>query len=165
MNKEKVNEAIALLEKAMDKSVEREIQDYILQAIAIFKQELKQEPANEKIRALLEDYKTCCMDFARGSHHKGQRPTVKFWQDKAKYIESLLKQEPCSLCGGSEEVPFRVGSGVVSCPKCTESQEPDYSKWKGWDHGMEGIDSANGPIKLASESQEPEAKCKKEGAN
>ena len=80
------------------------------------------------------------------------------WYKSRDKIIALLNQEPLT-CGNCQmSFPSFLKTDFVAhvehCGK--QSQEPDYSKWKGWEHGMEGLDSANGPIKLASESQAPD---------
>jgi len=43
-----------------------------------------------KVIELLEEYKRTCMDFATGSHHKGNRANTKYWEEKAKCISKIL---------------------------------------------------------------------------
>jgi len=47
----------------------------------------------KKIRDLLESYKRTCMEFAQESHHNGKRDNTKFWTERAKEINLILKLE------------------------------------------------------------------------
>ncbi len=134
--------------------------DHIIKQLKI---KLKQEPCSLCGGSKLKPRKKHCELGVCCKLHEGITCTLEDGLDCEYYIPS----EPCPDCPKSQEplicgkcdksfpafLKTDFGAHVEHCGK--QSQEPDYSKWKGWEHGMEGLDSANGPIKLASESQEP----------
>ena len=81
----------------------------------------------EKIREMLEEYRQLCLEFAKENHHNNRpRSDVKFWEDKAKLIISLLPYKPCRWGLTSEDRKPSISEScdeyttadVYKCPDC-----------------------------------------------